>query len=702
MSELPIELRGVSANLVDRVEPNALAPVGPSMLSSTPGLAGAAVTGAPFAPGPSIEDPQALQLGLARVAGEHFGMPTLPTTIVPTTIAPSTSPQTFGGAPTFAPSIPDSPSGFDLDAIALAMLPPGIAPNHGPISTAAVPRSGASNEASGYSNAPPPATPPTNVLDRGLAHATPGISPELVTPEAPGFSPTLVPMVDNTALPFGSAASPGQARLVDNTALPFGSAASPGQARLVDNVPMTDTAVGSLPHGTTPPIGGGTGAWFSPPNSPAIEYVPLVGDSQPSPQVTRSDRVPLIDNRAGAFDPHVVRRDFPILDQRVNGRRLVWLDNGATTQKPRAVIDRLSKFYERENSNVHRGAHTLAARATDAYESARETTRKFLNASSTSEIVFVRGATEGINLVAKSWGQRYLERGDEIIVTHLEHHANIVPWQQLCQLTGARLRVAPVDDRGDVILEEYERLMCSRTKLVSFTHVSNALGTITPAREMTEIAHRWGATVIIDGAQGVSHMPVDVQALDCEFYIFSGHKVFAPTGIGAVYGKRDVLEATPPWQGGGNMIQDVTFERTVYQPPPWRFEAGTGNIADAAGMGAALDYVMRLGMPTIERYEHDLLLYGLERLATVRGLHMIGNPRNRAGVMSFVLDGQRTEDVGGKLDKYGIAVRSGHHCAQPILRRFGVEASVRASLAFYNVPEDIDALVHALQEIQSA
>jgi cysteine desulfurase/selenocysteine lyase len=397
-----------------------------------------------------------------------------------------------------------------------------------------------------------------------------------------------------------------------------------------------------------------------------------------------------------------VRRDFPILEERVHGKRLVWLDNAATTQKPRSVIDRISYFYEHENSNVHRGAHTLAARATDAFESARETTRKFLNASSASEIVFVRGATEGINLIAKAWGARYVERGDEIVVTHLEHHANIVPWQQLCAATGARLRVAPVDDRGDVILEEYEKLMCSRTKLVAFTHVSNALGTITPAREMIEIAHRWGATVVLDGAQSVSHMPVDVQELDCDFFAFSGHKVFAPTGIGAVYGKRAVLEATPPWQGGGNMIQDVTFEHTIYHEPPWRFEAGTGNIADAAGMGAALDYVMRLGMPTIERYEHELLEYALERLPTVRGLKMIGNPRRRASVLSFVLEGKRTEDVGGMLDKYGIAVRSGHHCAQPILRRFGVEASVRASLAFYNVREDIDELIAALHEIQAS
>jgi cysteine desulfurase/selenocysteine lyase len=403
-----------------------------------------------------------------------------------------------------------------------------------------------------------------------------------------------------------------------------------------------------------------------------------------------------------AFDPYAVRKDFPILEERVHGgKRLVWLDNAATTQKPRAVIDRISRFYEHENSNVHRAAHTLAARATDAFESGRETTRKFLNAPSAQEIIFVRGATEGINLIANTWGQKNIGAGDEILITNLEHHANIVPWQMLCARVGAKLRVAPVDDRGDVILAEYERLITPRTKLVAFTQVSNALGTITPAREMIEIAHRRGACVLLDGAQAVSHMAVDVQALDCDFYVFSGHKVFAPTGIGAVYGKKAILEDMPPWQGGGNMIADVTFEKTVYQPPPWRFEAGTGNIADVAGMGAALDYVMRIGMNVIDRYEHDLLVYATEKLVRIPGLKMIGTSATKASVLSFVLDGQRTEDVGAALDKEGIAVRSGHHCAQPILRRYGLEASVRASLAFYNVCEDVDALVDAVTRLQS-
>jgi cysteine desulfurase/selenocysteine lyase len=411
--------------------------------------------------------------------------------------------------------------------------------------------------------------------------------------------------------------------------------------------------------------------------------------------------VPALAETRGIFDANAVRADFPILRERVHGKRLVWLDNAATTQKPQAVIDRLAYFYEHENSNIHRAAHALAARATDAYEAARDKARRFLKAPSPSSIVFVRGATEGINLIAQSWGRRNVGPGDEIVVTWLEHHANIVPWQQLASEKGARLRVAPVDNRGQVILEEYEKLLGPRTKIVSFTQVSNALGTIVPAAEMVQMAHRHGARVLVDGAQAVSHMPVDVQALDSDFYVFSGHKVFAPTGIGVVYGKPEVLEAMPPWQGGGNMISDVTFEQTKYQGPPARFEAGTGNIADAVGLGAALDYVSGLGLENVSRYEHELLVYAEDCLAAVPGLRMIGTAPDKAGVLSFVLDGQRTEDVGGALDQEGIAVRSGHHCAQPILRRFGVESTVRASLAPYNTREDIDALARALERLQA-
>jgi cysteine desulfurase / selenocysteine lyase len=401
------------------------------------------------------------------------------------------------------------------------------------------------------------------------------------------------------------------------------------------------------------------------------------------------------------FDPSTIKRDFPILSERVHGRQLVWLDNAATTQKPQAVIDRLSYFYEHENSNVHRAAHALAARATDAYEAARDTVRRFIKAPSAKDIVFVRGTTEAINLVAQSWGRRNIGAGDEIVITWLEHHANIVPWQQLASDKGARLRVAPVDSDGQVILEEYEKLLGPRTRLVSISQVSNALGTIVPVREMIAMAHRHGARVLVDGAQSVSHLPVDVQALDCDFFCFSGHKIFGPTGIGALYGKSEVLDQMPPWQGGGNMIADVTFEKTVYQPPPWRFEAGTGNIADAVGLGAALDYVTSLGIDNIGRYEHELLVYATGRLKTVPGLRLIGTAPEKAGVLSFVLDGIRTEDVGGALDQEGIAVRSGHHCAQPILRRFGLESTVRASLAPYNTCEDIDLLVAALLRIQA-
>ena len=415
----------------------------------------------------------------------------------------------------------------------------------------------------------------------------------------------------------------------------------------------------------------------------------------------RPDLVPDLGVSKRPLDPRLIRRDFPILEERVNGKQLIWLDNAATTQKPNAVIDRLSYFYRHENSNIHRAAHALAARATDAYESAREKTRRFLNASTTKEIVFVRGTTEGINLIAQSWGRRNVQKDDEIVITWLEHHANIVPWQQLCSEKGARLRVAPVNDRGEIILEEYEKLLGPRTRIVSFSQVSNALGTITPAREMVEIAHRYGACVVVDGAQAVSHMPVDVQALGCDFYVFSGHKVFGPTGIGAVYGKLDVLESMPPWQGGGNMIADVTFEKTVYQGAPARFEAGTGNIADAVGLGAALDYVEEVGMENIAAYEHELLNYGTSKLLSVPGLRLIGTAREKAGVLSFVLDDVRTEDVGVALNHEGIAVRSGHHCAQPILRRMGVESTVRPSLAFYNIPEELDQLTDALLRIQA-
>jgi cysteine desulfurase / selenocysteine lyase len=401
------------------------------------------------------------------------------------------------------------------------------------------------------------------------------------------------------------------------------------------------------------------------------------------------------------YDVHAVRRDFPILNQEINGHPLIWLDNAATTQKPQAVIDRLVHYYSFENSNVHRGAHELAARSTDAYEDAREKVRGFLGASSSDEIVFVRGATEAINLVAQSWGRQNIGKDDEIVITWLEHHANIVPWQQLCTETGAALKVVPVDDHGQVRLDVYEKLLGPRTKLVSFTEVSNALGTVTPAKQMAEMAHRYGARVLIDGAQAVSHMPVNVQDLGADWYAFSGHKVFAPTGIGVLYGRKELLDSMPPWQGGGNMIRDVTFERTEYHDAPGRFEAGTGNIADAVGLGAAIDYLGRIGMEKVAAHEQGLIAYAMKLLSDVPGLRIIGTAPEKAGVISFVLHGKESEGVGAALNQEGIAVRAGHHCAQPILRRFGLESTVRPSFALYNTYADVDALVVALRRIQS-
>jgi cysteine desulfurase/selenocysteine lyase len=500
------------------------------------------------------------------------------------------------------------------------------------------------------------------------------------TPEASGGAPYFLDVAG-----FASPASaPGRAPF--DVSAPDLASPAPAEAPR----PPVEVPPAALPEGA--PVG-----------SSAASPVPSAGERAIGLEAfeIRPELEPKLGASRGIFDAASIKKDFPILAERVHGRPLVWLDNAATTQKPRAVIDRLTYYYEHENSNVHRAAHTLSARATDAYEGARDKVRRFLNAGSAQEIVFARGATEAINLVAQSWGRRHVRAGDEIVITWLEHHANIVPWQQLCAERGARLCVAPVDSTGQIILEEYEKLFSPRTRLAAITQVSNALGTITPSREMVEIAHRHGALALVDGAQAVSHMPVDVQALDCDFYCFSGHKIFAPTGIGTLFGKASVLADMPPWQGGGNMIRDVTFEKTAYQPPPWRFEAGTGNIADAVGLGAALDYVTTLGMENIARYEHELLGYATEQLLRVPGLRLIGTAAEKAGVLSFVLDGQRTEDVGGALDQEGIAVRSGHHCAQPILRRFGLESTVRASLAPYNTVDDVDALCAALQRLQA-
>ncbi|MDR2118855.1 MAG: cysteine desulfurase [Tannerellaceae bacterium] len=403
---------------------------------------------------------------------------------------------------------------------------------------------------------------------------------------------------------------------------------------------------------------------------------------------------------ADAFSPERIRRDFPILHQRVNGKPLIWFDNAATTQKPLAVIQEVARFYSEDNSNIHRAAHTLAGRSTDAYETAREKVQRFIHAASPDEIIFVRGTTEGINLVVQTWGRKHIEEGDEIIISTLDHHANIVPWQQLAKEKKARLLAIPVDNRGDIILEDYERLLSPKTKVVSFGHVNNTFGTVTPVKTMIEMARRYNALTLIDGAQSIAHTPVDVQNLDCDFFVFSGHKIYAPNGIGVLYGRRRLLATLPPWQGGGNMIKDVTLEETQFNAPPARFEAGTPNVAGAVGLGLALDYVSRLGLTRIEAYEHELTEYARTTLARIKGLHLIGDPRHRVSVVSFILDSIPTIEAGQLLDKEGIALRAGHHCAQPALRRMGIEASIRPSFAFYNTKEEIDRLAQAILKIQ--
>lgn len=399
------------------------------------------------------------------------------------------------------------------------------------------------------------------------------------------------------------------------------------------------------------------------------------------------------------FDVESIRRDFPILHRKVHGKPLIWLDNGATTQKPKVVIDRVSRFYEYENSNVHRGAHTLAAESTDAYEGARCRVAAFLGAALPEEVIFVRGTTEGINLIANVCGEKFLGPGDEILLTEAEHHANIVPWQFVAQKTGAVIRVAPIDDNGEIILEEFSRRLGPRTKIVSMTHVSNALGTVMPIQEMTRMAKRYGAIVVIDGAQGVPHRKVNVQDIGCDFYVFSGHKLFGPTGIGAVYGRKELWEELSPWQGGGSMIRHVTFEKSTFADLPNKFEAGTGSLASAVGLGAAIDYVTGIGLEAIERYETELVDYAVREIRRVKGVRMIGMPKDRAGVVSFVLEGMPVREVGTLLDAEGIAVRAGHHCAQPVLAHYGLESTVRPAFAFYNTKAEADALVEALHKI---
>ncbi|MBF5003794.1 SufS family cysteine desulfurase [Diaphorobacter sp. NR2-3-3-1] len=547
--------------------------------------------------------------------------------------------------------------------------------------------------------------PPHNIAPPGSPFASPA-----------GFSPNL----PGTPIPQGQI--PGTNLLPSNPAQALALGHRPQidlpKAQAGNGVP--DVAFAALP-GYEPRLSGLTAAapvgtpaagvpWANPTShvssAPQFYFVDavqlpsgFVTPAKPHPHGAQAATPASHHERHPGFDVQAVRRDFPILSERINGKPLIWLDNAATTHKPRQVIERIAHFYEHENSNIHRAAHALAARATDAYEHAREVVRRFINAPDVNEVIFVRGTTEAINLVAKSWGGKHVGEGDEIIVSHLEHHANIVPWQQLAEAKGAKLRVIPVDDEGQIRLDEYQKLINDRTKLVAIGHVSNTLGTVVPVKQVVEIARRRGIVTLVDGAQSIAHTPVDVQDIGADFFVFSGHKIFAPTGIGALWGRRKVLEDMPPWQGGGNMIADVTFEKTVFQPLPNTFEAGTGNIADAVGLGAALEYVERLGIENISRYEHALVDYGMQQLGSIPGLRLIGTVPGKASVLSFTLAGYTTDEVGKALNAEGIAVRTGHHCAQPILRRFGVETTVRPSLAFYNTFEEIDALVTVVRRL---
>ena len=621
---------------------------------------------------------------LTRLANEMFSTPpgTEQVSGIPSGIPAGVSTKTPSGTPSGAPyEVPHSAAAAPIRESRVRTDPPFGAPYNVPHSaTAATHPESVAPSGIPFSVAHSAAATPD---PRSAAPSATPLGSYYTVPYSAGTAQALkIPAFVGADLPYADmfAASP----LLPPTHLSAPPALLPsGNVSGVNSAPSAETTV--LPIN---PVG----------RSPFY----FLDEAIPFGSAARTEQVPQIASVHPAFDANALRRDFPILKELVNSRPLIWLDNAATTQKPQSVIDRLSYFYQHENSNIHRAAHELAARATDAYEESREKVRHFLNAPSADEIIFLRGTTEAINLVAQSWGRQNVNEGDEVVITWLEHHANIVPWQTLCNEKGAKLRVAPVDDDGQILLDEYQKLLGSRTKLVSFSQVSNALGTVTPARQMIEMAHRVGARVLVDGAQSVSHMRVDVQQLDCDWFVFSGHKVFGPTGIGALFGKIDLLNTTPPWQGGGNMIQNVTFEKTTYHGAPARFEAGTGNIADAVGLGAAIDYVERIGIDNINRYEHDLMAYATRGLNTVPGLRLIGTAPDKAGVLSFSLKGFATEEVGGALNQEGIAVRAGHHCAQPILRRFGLETTVRPSLALYNTYADVDTLVAALRRLQSS
>jgi cysteine desulfurase/selenocysteine lyase len=582
--------------------------------------------------------------------------------------------------------------GFDSPPQSAPVAPRGSAPD---TTTAA----SAGQAAAGAADQYPVPVPLVGVSDVYVP------APTSSEPEPPPQAVPVAPrgnVPDTTAGPSGAATSGG----IVGPHLPadLGAFAVPTEG-IVPTLP--GVLAGGVPTVPVAPRGSAPSWPTGAPSVPDLGWtgtVPVapdaaIGDEGNYHFLTGHHPVPQLTDEHEIFDVNAVRADFPILKEVVNGKPLIWFDNAATTQKPQVVIDRLVRFYSHENSNIHRAAHELAARATDAYEEARDTVADFIGAPSSENIVFVRGTTEAINLVAHAWGSKHLQPGDEIVITHLEHHANIVPWQLISQKTGAILKVAPIDDAGNLLLSEFEQLLGPRTKLVAASHVSNALGTVVPVDKIVELGHRYGARVLIDGAQSVQHIPTDVAELGADFYVFSGHKIYGPTGIGALYGTEEALTETPPWQGGGHMIADVTLERSLYQGPPTKFEAGTGNIADAVGLTEALRYVQRLGIERIAAYEHTLLEYATPRLADIPGVRLVGTAEEKASVLSFVLAGHEPLEVGKALNAEGIAVRAGHHCAQPALRRLGLEATVRPSFAFYNTHEEIDVLLDAVRRI---
>ena len=719
-------VESLRAASVEPALPGSAIPVGstPAEVSVVPGVpsassaASSAPTGTSGVPGSSPRTP-------AGAPGIPGGAPGLPVHPIPAEVAGLAAgvpgaPSGIPGNRSGGPGLPVADAGAIAELAGVSARTPG-APPIVPGSTAGTSRIstgdvGVPLEVPGMAAGIPeiPAIPLAPASDPGIPSGslgTPGGVPSLATavPRPPARFPTLpdtsrsadvaaggaptIPDVPNDLR--AAAALPGvSAGAADAAALPDVTGTAPYLALSASALPTIDDLlppIGELDRlvprvvEEAPPLPATAAA-----GSPGYYFLPA------SPTSSEGTS-PLLPHRT--FDVRDIRKDFPILQERVHGKPLIWLDNAATTQKPRAVIERLVRYYEHEYSNVHRGAHTLAARSTDAYEGARAKVQRFLGAASPDEIVFVRGTTEGVNLVAHSWGRRHVERGDEIVLTTIEHHSNIVPWQFLAEAVGAKLRVVPVNDRGEVLLDDYEKLLTQRTRIVALTHVSNALGTVLPIREMVAAAHRYDARVLVDGAQAVSHFPVNVQALDADFYVLSGHKMFGPSGVGVVYGKKALLDGMPPWQGGGNMIQRVTFAKSTFADPPARFEAGTATLGPAVGLGAAVDYLERIGMANVASHEQELLAHATEALSRIPGLRIIGTAREKAGVVSFVTDSVDAEEMGGLLDQEGIAVRAGQHCAQPTMDRFGVPATVRPSFAVYNTHDEVAALARAVRKI---